>query len=396
MRILAIDTSGLVAGAAVWEDGTITGSYTIQHKKTHSQTMLPMIDEMLRMLELSPQDLDAVAVAKGPGSFTGLRIGSATAKGLGLALGIPVIGVPTVDALACVLWGSSGLVCPLMNARREQVYTGLYRFDENGKMETLLDQSVCKMDEILGELNRRGEAVTFLGDGVPVYRGIIEEQCRVSYRIAPAHRAAQGADAVAVLGAALYQEGKAQDAAAFRPEYLRLSQAERERRMAVRLVVTGGQKRDADAYTAALSERMAQLSKASFGPEAWNAPAFSDALCAPYSLAVLAFPADEDGAQPPAESLAGFALYSCAADEAELLLVAVDEAARRHGVADQMLSRAETEAAARGIRRLFLEVRESNEAARALYERFSFEAAGRRPRFYAEPEEDALIYRKEL
>ncbi len=388
MRILAIDTSGLVAAAAVWEDGAVTGSYTIQHKKTHSQTMLPMIDEVMRMLELAPDQLDAIAVAKGPGSFTGLRIGSATAKGLGLALNIPVIGVPTVDALAYVLWGSAGLVCPLMNARREQVYTGLYRFDSDGNMEILLPQRVCKMDEILEEINARGEMVTFLGDGVPVYRKIIEEQCRAPYRIAPAHRAAQGADAVAVLGAAYYMEGKAQDAAAFRPEYLRLSQAERERRMAVSLVVAGGQKREADEEICALAKRMEVISRTSFGAESWNEPAFVDALCAPYTLAVLAF--------DPDKTLVGFAMYSCAADEAELLLVAVDEAARRHGVADQMLARAEKEAKERGVCRIFLEVRESNEAAKALYERYAFEEAGRRPAFYTDPKEDALIYRKEL
>ena len=128
MKILAIDSSGLVASAAVLEDGLLLAEYTVNYKKTHSQTLLPMIDEISRMLELDLNSLDAIAVAGGPGSFTGLRIGSATAKGLGLALDKPLISVPTVDALAYNFCGTERLICPMMDARRSQVYTGLYRF----------------------------------------------------------------------------------------------------------------------------------------------------------------------------------------------------------------------------------------------------------------------------
>ena len=131
MKILAIDSSGIVASAAVVENDNLLGEYTINHKKTHSQTLLPMIDEVVRMLELDLHTIDAIAVAGGPGSFTGLRIGSATAKGLGFALDKPLIQIPTVDGLAYNLAGSSALVCPLMDARRNQVYTGLYRFWNN-------------------------------------------------------------------------------------------------------------------------------------------------------------------------------------------------------------------------------------------------------------------------
>ena len=128
MKILALDSSGLVASAAVVEDDITIAEYTINYKKTHSQTLLPMLDELRRMTELDLHTIDAIAVAAGPGSFTGLRIGSATAKGLGFALDIPIIPVPTVDALAYNLYGSDKLICPLMDARRNQVYTGLYTF----------------------------------------------------------------------------------------------------------------------------------------------------------------------------------------------------------------------------------------------------------------------------
>ena len=128
MKILAIDSSGLVATVAVAEDNNLLGEYTINFKKTHSQTLLPMLDEVKRTIELDLNTIDAIAISGGPGSFTGLRIGSATAKGLGLALDKPLVHVPTLDALAYNLWGSSDVICPLMDARRGQVYTGIYAF----------------------------------------------------------------------------------------------------------------------------------------------------------------------------------------------------------------------------------------------------------------------------
>lgn len=128
MKIVAIDSSGLVASVAVTEDDNLIAEYTTNYKKTHSQTLLPMLDEVKKMIELDLSTLDAIAVSAGPGSFTGLRIGSATAKGLGLALNKPLIGVPTVDALAMNLYGTDQIICPLMDARRSQVYTGIYRF----------------------------------------------------------------------------------------------------------------------------------------------------------------------------------------------------------------------------------------------------------------------------
>ena len=135
MRILAIDSSGLVATVAVVEQdekavGKTVAEYTINYKKTHSQTLLPMLDEIVRMTELELGSVDAIAVAGGPGSFTGLRIGSATAKGLGLALEKPLIHVPTVDAHAYNLCYTDQIVCPIMDARRNQVYTGIYEFED--------------------------------------------------------------------------------------------------------------------------------------------------------------------------------------------------------------------------------------------------------------------------
>ena len=125
MKILALDSSGLVASVAVVSDDNLIGEYTINYKKTHSQTLLPMLDEVAKMTELDLKTIDFIAVSAGPGSFTGLRIGSATAKGLAMALDKQIVSVPTVDALAYNLWGSADVVCPLMDARRQQTYTGV-------------------------------------------------------------------------------------------------------------------------------------------------------------------------------------------------------------------------------------------------------------------------------
>ena len=228
MKILALDSSGLVASVAVTEDDNLLGEYTINYKKTHSQTLLPMLDEVAKMIELDLKTVDVIAVSAGPGSFTGLRIGSATAKGLALALDKKIVSVPTVDALAYNIRNCTDVICPLMDARRQQTYTGLYTF-EDGRMQTLLPQCVVQIEEIINKVNDMGKPVVFLGDGVPVFADFIAQHCKVPYQYAPAHCNKQRAASVAALGAILYAEGKAEPAAEHKPDYLRLSQAERER-----------------------------------------------------------------------------------------------------------------------------------------------------------------------
>ena len=227
MRILGIESASLVASVAIVTDDVITAEYTVNLKKTHSQTLLPMIDEIVKMLEVPLESIDAIAVSGGPGSFTGLRIGSATAKGLGLALKKPLIHVPTMDAMGYCLYGASALICPMLDARRQQVYTGLYRYEE--KFEIVKEQYITDIHALMAELNERGERVIFLGDGVPVNRAVIEEEMKVPYSFAPAQASRQRASAVAALGAVYLAEGKTETAAEHKPDYLRKSQAERER-----------------------------------------------------------------------------------------------------------------------------------------------------------------------
>lgn len=228
MRILALDSSGLVASVAIVEEEQTIVEYTVNYKKTHSQTLLPMLDEVVKMTEMDLQTIDAIAVSGGPGSFTGLRIGAATAKGLGLALEKPLIHIPTVDGLAYQLYGTEGLICPIMDARRSQVYTGVYRFVK-GRFEVVEEQMAISVEELIDKLNQYGEQVTFLGDGVPVYGNRLQEGLKVSYFFAPAHQNRQSAAAVGALAVQYYQLGKLESAAEHQPDYLRVSQAERER-----------------------------------------------------------------------------------------------------------------------------------------------------------------------
>ena len=228
MKILGLDSSGIVASVAIVEEDNLIAEYTVNYKKTHSQTLLPMLDELAKMTELDMDTIDAIAVAAGPGSFTGLRIGSATAKGLGLALDKPLVGIPTVEALAYNLYDVNGLICPIMDARRKQVYTGIYRYEDH-RLMTVKDQMAVGIEEFLSMLNEMGEAVTFLGDGVPVFKDIIADKLTVPFSFAPAHLSRQRAGAVGALGVLYYKEGRTETAAEHKPDYLRVSQAERER-----------------------------------------------------------------------------------------------------------------------------------------------------------------------
>ena len=228
MKILGIDSSGLVASAAIADEKNIIAEFTVNNKQTHSQTLLPMIEKVVDMSEIELEQIDAIAIAAGPGSFTGLRIGSATAKGIGLALKKPVVSVPTLEGLAYRVSVFDGIICPIMDARRNQVYTGIYKMDK-GNLVCLSEQKAVDIHEIMEELEKYDEKVIFLGDGVEVQRETIEKEFKKEYCFAPIHLSKQSAAAVAVLGDVYFNQGKAEDAAEHKPIYLRKSQAERER-----------------------------------------------------------------------------------------------------------------------------------------------------------------------
>lgn len=241
MNILCIEGSGNVASVAVMTEEKLLAEYSTDHKKTHSQTLLPMADEVLRMTELDIADMDYIAVSKGPGSFTGVRIVASTAKGLAYALNKPIAAVGSLDAMSYNYYGCEDVICPMMDARRAQVYAGLYTFenDENGAAchKVLKEADALGAAELLDEaievLKKTGkDRIIFLGDGVPVNKELIETKMKeagVKYSFAPLGLSRQKASS---LGLAAFDEvkaGRLVSAEEFAPEYLRLSQAERIR-----------------------------------------------------------------------------------------------------------------------------------------------------------------------
>ena len=233
-NILAIDSSGLTASVAIMSGGKLSAEYTINNKKTHSQTLLPMIEEIMQTEGLEPKELACIAISRGPGSFTGLRIGSATAKGLGLALDIPIVEVSTLDALAYNLYGNSdSIICPIMDARRQEVYTAAYEFvrtdTDELRLDKLIEEQAVPLTQMLLELEKIGRKVIFVGDGVPVYREFINESFKLDHLFAPETLMLQRASSVAALGEQIYLSGKGISSDLHVPIYLRKSQAERER-----------------------------------------------------------------------------------------------------------------------------------------------------------------------
>ena len=184
MKVLAIDTTSNVATAAVAEDDILLGERVLNYKRTHSQKLMPMISELLEELELKAEDIDVFAAANGPGSFTGLRIGVATIKALAHAADKPVVGVSTLAGLAYNLPYCEHIIVPIMDARRNRVYTASYIWDEDGFKELSPDE-VIDIEECADSCGRLLDTV-FVGDGVRVYKDFLIEQLGDSAHFAPA------------------------------------------------------------------------------------------------------------------------------------------------------------------------------------------------------------------
>lgn len=218
MLIFGIDTCCAAATSAIFDGEKLIAQTVINHKKTHSQKIMPQIESLFSLSELSVNDIDAFAAAVGPGSFTGVRIGVATVKGMAQALDKPCIPVSTLEALAYPLSSFDGIVCPILDARREQVYNALFK---NGKR--LCSDRALALSELLSEL--KGEKVIFLGDGVFPYK---EEILKVKpdANFAPAVLNMNLAGCVCALAYEKHQKGETVSASELIPSYVRLSQAE--------------------------------------------------------------------------------------------------------------------------------------------------------------------------
>ena len=227
MRILALESSAKAASAAVTQDGRVVCSAYQNTGLTHSRTLMPMVEAMLRNADLTVAAMDAVAVAVGPGSFTGIRIGVAAAKGLAFAADKPAVADSTLEAMAWNVAWWDGLVICAMDARRSQVYNALFEA-RDGRLTRLTPDRAVGLDALRDELAHMGQRKIIVGDGGPLcYNDLLENQ--ISCRLAPPHLVMQNAVSVSLAAEQAAREGRLQSAQELTPVYLRLSQAERER-----------------------------------------------------------------------------------------------------------------------------------------------------------------------
>ncbi len=226
MKILAVDTTGQTASVAIINNDVILAEYSINYNMTHSQTVMPMIDEICNRVHLDLSTLNYVACSCGPGSFTGLRIGAATVKGLALGLNIPVVAVPTLDALAYNIFDTDAVICPIMDARRQQVYTAFYEWQER-ELCKLTEYDALPIQEVIERAKNYQKKVIFLGDGVAAYKELLLSE--KDFYIAPVNCQLQRAASVAALAVKLAEQEKAIKGNELELIYLRKPQAERER-----------------------------------------------------------------------------------------------------------------------------------------------------------------------
>lgn len=226
MKILALESSAKAASCAVLEDGALLASAWQATGLTHSRTLLPMVEDMLKNSELTVQDMDAIAVAAGPGSFTGLRIGAAAAKGLAWAAEKPCIPVSTLEAMAWPLAHLEGNIVCAMDARRQQIYNAAF-LAESGKLTRLREDRAVSLNEAAADLSEMDGPMTIVGDGADLCFEFFAAR-GIECQLAPAHLRLQSAAGVALAAFRRWPEGRVSPQA-LTPVYLRLSQAERER-----------------------------------------------------------------------------------------------------------------------------------------------------------------------
>ena len=343
MYILAIESAAATASVSIMTDDLLLAEYTINAKMTHSQTLLPMIDDICKRVGVEAAQLDYIAVSAGPGSYTGLRIGAATAKGIALGIEletgkeIPLVPVATLEGLAYNLYGQKNImICPVMDARRERVYTGIYEYADNGdhgtELKIIADQKVKE----------------------------------VEYSYAPGHLSGMRAGSVARAAEDHISRGCTVGADVFVPDYLVESQAERQ---SFRLM----EMKDIEAVSRIEEESI---------PESWSARSFEEALNSGNTCFIVC----ENG-----NTLKGYIGMWISADEAEITNVAVDKDYRRIGVGRGLIEKLKEKGIDKGVRLFFLEVRESNDAARSLYKKCGFKEVGLRKDFYTRPNEDAIL-----
>lgn len=226
MKVLSLDTSTESATCAILDDDKLLGEITFNYKKQHSVVLMSMVDTLISNLKLSIDSLDGFVVSKGPGSFTGLRIGVSAIKGLSQGTKKPFVGVSSLDALAYNLAYTGGIICPILDALRDNVYTALYKF-EGDSLNIISDHMIISIDKLIEILNEYEEMVCFVGDAIPKFKEKLTSKIK-NAKFAPTHLNLTRASSLGELGLKLLKDDKHDDLYTFAPIYLRKSQAERE------------------------------------------------------------------------------------------------------------------------------------------------------------------------
>lgn len=224
MPILGIETSTLVSSVALATKDTLLAEITLQTKKTHSELLMPHVDKILCMAGINKKELKGIAVSIGPGSFTGLRIGLATAKALAYALQIPIIGVPTLEVLAYGCPVPGAILAPMLDAQKGNIYQALFKW-QDGQLIEIMPVTVMDIHEALEELTKYEEPVVVMGEAAVLHREKIQ-QVGKNLTVAAPHVVIQRASSLAVLGQSRLQQGLSHDFMSLEPVYIRRSEAE--------------------------------------------------------------------------------------------------------------------------------------------------------------------------
>ncbi len=226
MKILAVDTSATAASVAIADENKIIGAFSINTALTHSQTLIPMIDNLLDKTGLGTNDIDAIAVNAGPGSFTGVRIGVAAVKGLAFNRNLPCISVSTLHSMAFNMLGCECVVCAVMDARCSQVYNAMFRLSGD-KVERLTEDRALALSDLKIELQKYNEKVVLVGDGAKICSDYLGKELDNVF-LASVNNRIQNASSVVCAAFEMFTRGETMTASELMPTYLRLPQAQRE------------------------------------------------------------------------------------------------------------------------------------------------------------------------
>jgi tRNA threonylcarbamoyladenosine biosynthesis protein TsaB len=376
MRILAVETSTSAASTALMEDGHLRCEYILNDGKKHSEKLINLIDMVLKSYGMKVKDVDAFAYSMGPGSFTGLRIGAAVIKGIAQATDRPIIGIPTLDGLAYNLWGRSGLICPILDAQRNMVYSSIYNY-KGDQLVMLEDYRAIDIDNLIEKLDSFNDDVTFLGDGVSIFEDRLKKGLKNIY-FAPAGSLFPRASSIASLAAFKYKRGDVMSYKDLSLNYIRKSQAEVEYAKKHKVVIQPMKAEDI--------KGVHEIETMSFTTP-WSLEAFTSEINNELSKYVVA---KIDG------KIVGYGGMWSIIDEGHITNIAVHADYRGQGIGNAIVKSLIKIAKENNVARMTLEVRPTNIAAIDLYKKYGFEVAGLRKNYYFDTGEDALIMWKEV